>query len=199
MKLSAFIRGNIEPILHEWEIFAKTLFKAKKTTKILRDHAQKMLLIIALDLEQEQSKSEQTAKSKGLQQHENSTNTPAEKHGDERFNEGFSIIDVAAEYRALRASVTKLWGNVKKRTDQSDFNDLVRFNEAIDQSLNESIVSYSSTNEQQVHHLATMLSSAPDLSYIIDLNGVLLYVNEAMSNLYQKPAPSSCVQSAKLI
>ena len=79
------------------------------------------------------------------------------------------------------------------------FNDLVRFNEAIDQSLNESIVSYSSTNEQQVHHLATMLSSAPDLSYIIDLNGVLLYVNEAMSNLYQKPAPSSCVQSAKLI
>ena len=188
MKLSAFIRGNIEPIIQEWENFAKTLFKTKQTTKILRDHAQKMLLVIALDLEQEQSKSEQTAKSKGLQQQENSTDTAAEKHGDERFNEGFSILEVAAEYRALRASVTKLWGNIKKTMCASDINDLVRFNEAIDQSLNESIDSYSSTKEQQVHHLATMLSSAPDLSYIIDLNGVLLYVNEAMSNLYQKPA-----------
>ena len=57
----------------------------------------------------------------------------------------------------------------------------------IDQSLNESIVSYSLSKEQKVHHLTTMLSAAPDLSYIIDLGGVLLYVNEAMSNLYQKP------------
>ena len=164
MKLSAFIRDNIEPILQEWENFAKTLFKAKQTTKILRDHAQKMLLVVALDLEQEQSKSEQTAKSKGLQQQQNRTDTAAQKHGVGRFNDGFSIIEVAAEYRALRASVTKLWGNAKKAMHVSDINDLVRFNEAIDQSLNESIISYSTTKEQQARHLFNMLSSAPDLS-----------------------------------
>jgi len=188
MKLSAFIRDNIEPILQEWENFAKTLFKAKQTKKILRDHAQKMLLVIAVDLQQEQSKSEQIAKSKGLKQQQDITDTAANQHGVMRFNEGFSIIELTAEYRALRASVTKLWGNAKKQMDASDINDLVRFNEAIDQILNESIDSYSSTKEQQIRHLATMISSSPDLSYIIDLDGVLLYVNEAMSNLYQKPA-----------
>ena len=188
IKLSVFIVNNMEPILQEWENFAKIIFKTNQTTKILRDHARKMLLTIALDLQQKQSNSEQTAKSKGLQQQEHSIDTPAQEHGIVRFNEGFSIIEVAAEYRALRASVTKLWGNSKKTMHASDVNDLVRFNEGIDQSLNESITSYSSTKEQQVRHLATMLSSSPDPSYIIGLDGVILYVNKAMSILHQKPA-----------
>ncbi len=72
-----------------------------------------MLSVIALDLQQEQSKSEQTAKSKGLQQLKYRI-TPAQQHGVGRFNEGFSIIEVAAEYRALRASVTKTLGKCKK-------------------------------------------------------------------------------------
>jgi diguanylate cyclase (GGDEF)-like protein/PAS domain S-box-containing protein len=185
MKLSTFILDNIEPILQEWENFAQTIFEDKQTTKILRDDAKQMLLAFALDLQQEQSKSEQTAKSKGRQPQ---IDTAAEKHGVGRFDEGFSILDLAAEYRALRASVTKLWGNAKKAMHASDINDLVHFNEAIDQALNESIFSYSSSKEQQTRHLSTMLSFSPDLSYVIGLDGVFLYVNEAMSTLHQKPA-----------
>lgn len=185
MKLATFILDNMELILQEWESFAKTLFTAVPGRKILRDHAKKMLLVITEDLQQKQSKSEQTAKSKGEQQSE--AETAAEEHGVARLEDGFSMNEIAAEFRALRASVTKLWGEAKKMIRPSDINDLIRFNEAIDQSLNESIDSYSFSKEQQTRHFNTMLSSSPDLSYIIDADGVFLYVNKAMSELYQIP------------
>ena len=188
MKLSTFIKTNMEQVLTEWENFAKTLFTGVRSKKILRDHAKKMLLAIAQDLEQAQSKLEQTEKSKGLQERDYTKETAAEEHGLARMQEGFSINELAAEYRALRASVTKLWGNEKKKMLYSDITDLIRFNEAIDQSLNESIESYSLSKEKQARHFDTMLSSSPDLSYIIDSKGIFLYVNTAMSNLHQKPA-----------
>ena len=188
MKLSTFIKTNIELVITEWENFAKTIFIDIRTKKILRDHAKQILLAIAQDLEQSQSKLEQTAKSKGLQEHDHTKETAAEEHGFARMQEGFSITELAAEYRALRASVTKLWGNEKKTMLVSDITDLIRFNEAIDQSLNESIESYSLSKEKQARHFDTMLSSSPDLSFVIDSKGIFLYVNTAMSSLYQKPA-----------
>lgn len=187
MHLSQFILDNMEPILQEWESFAKILFKTAKSKKILRDHAKKMLLVMVCDLQKEQSKAEQTAKSKGQQPPE-CKDTPAEEHGIQRLEEGFSIIEIAAEYRALRASVTKLWGKAKSKILPHDIEDLIRFNEAIDQALHESIQSYTWFNNQQTRHFNTMLASSPDLSYIIDPNGILLYANKAMSELYKIPA-----------
>lgn len=50
---------------------------------------------------------------------------------------------MVSEFRALRASVTKLWcAQLVEPTDQ-DISDLIRFNEAIDQALTESISYYS--------------------------------------------------------
>ena len=56
MKLSAFILDNIESILQEWEHFASTIFPQAQNgnTVKLRDHAKKMLLVIANDLNQTQ-------------------------------------------------------------------------------------------------------------------------------------------------
>lgn len=186
MKLSSFILNNIEPILVEWENFAKSLFKTEQSKRTLRDDAKKMLLVIAQDLQQKQSRSEQTAKSKG-QQLQAITKTAAENHGIARMDDGFSINELAAEYRALRASVIKLWGNACEMINPSSINDIIRFNEAIDQLLHESIDSYARSKEQQARHFNTMLSSSPDLSFVIDKNGLFLYVNNAMSELYQQP------------
>ncbi|WP_409522990.1 hypothetical protein [Nitrincola sp. MINF-07-Sa-05] len=48
MRLADFIRTEIEPILQDWEEFAKTIFYAKHMGKIgLRDHAREMLLDVA--------------------------------------------------------------------------------------------------------------------------------------------------------
>ena len=66
MRLADFIRAEIEPILQEWEEFAKTISSARKMgTTGLRDHAKDMLLAISDDLDSPQSASEQVAKSKG--------------------------------------------------------------------------------------------------------------------------------------
>ncbi len=57
---------------------------------------------------------------------------------------GFSIEEVVAEYRAMRASVMRLWQADVGKADETDLQDILRFNEAIDQSLTESIARYSS-------------------------------------------------------
>lgn len=77
----------------EWEIFARTIFSLEhlKNREKLRDHAKKILLAIAKDLNQFQTQSEQTAKSQGLKPQNDNHNTAAEEHGTGRMEDGFSI------------------------------------------------------------------------------------------------------------
>lgn len=187
MRLSSFVIDNLELILDEWENFAKTLFVKTQSRVTLRDHAKEMLMAIVLDLQQSQSKTEQTAKSKGLLKSQGTLiGSAAKEHGLAPLGEGFSINDIVSEYRALRASVIKLWGNASKTIDSSNIVDLVRFNEAIDQSVNKSVASYSLYKEKQTRLFETALSSSPDLTCIFDTEGVFLYVNPAMCELFQK-------------
>jgi len=51
-------------------------------------------------------------------------------------------MSVVAEYRALRASVIRLWRASAPAPDVCDLADLTRFNESIDQSLTEAVRSY---------------------------------------------------------
>jgi hypothetical protein len=66
MTLSEFIRDNMEPILAEWEKYARTIpAAARMDTKALRDQAENILQAIAHDIEHAQTAEEQEAKSKG--------------------------------------------------------------------------------------------------------------------------------------
>ncbi len=67
MRLANFMRRNREPILAEWEEFAKTCVPAGGPlgARVLRDHAGEMLIVIADDLSQPQAALEQNEKSKG--------------------------------------------------------------------------------------------------------------------------------------
>ena len=186
MRLSTFIIDNIEPVLLEWVNFARTLFKDEQNIAVLRDDAKEMLMTIALDLQQAQSQAEQIAKSKGEQQPDLLA-TAAEDHGFARLKEGLNINEMVSEYRALRASVTKLWRKACKTIKKSDMDDLVRFNEAIDQSINESVAIYSFYKEKQARLFEAILASSPDLSYILDKKGMFLYANKAMIDLHQLP------------
>lgn len=105
MRLADFIRTEIEPILEDWEEFAKTILHAGHMDKTgLRDHARDMLLVIADDLDSHQNKSEQTDKSKGIAPADDEESW-AEVHGGERQTSGFSVIETVSEFRALvRAS-----------------------------------------------------------------------------------------------
>lgn len=153
-RLTAFIRSNTEQILTEWESFARGL-PGGDTMDIgaLRDHAKEMLNVIASDLESPQTRREQSDKSRGLSDAEEGgepgsgadqrhTLTAAQEHGAGRAESGFTVEAMVAEFRALRASVIRLWAVQQRQPSPQDFEDVTRFNEAIDQAIAESIMVY---------------------------------------------------------
>ena len=68
----------------------------------------------------------------------------AQTHAISRLMAGFSVEQVTSEFRALRASVIKHWMSRVKGGEEFEVEDMIRFNEAIDQALAESISSYAS-------------------------------------------------------
>jgi len=151
MRLADFILATREPILAEWEAFARTCAPASGSMDIaaLRDHADAMLAVIAADLATPQGRLAQSEKSKGRAPAEDPTvPTAAEEHGAGRAESGFTVEQMVAEYRALRASVIRLWTKAQGVLAADDVEDLTRFNEAIDQSLAESVSRFSQDLEQ---------------------------------------------------
>ena len=138
MRLSQFILSNLEKILMEWESFARTIIPVKDSNQLaLRDHAPQILEAIALDIETAQTELAQAEKSKG-RGHRSVEETAAETHSAQRLREGFNQVQLVSEYRALRASVTRLWLAASPELDASALYQLTRFNEAIDQAIGES-------------------------------------------------------------
>jgi signal transduction histidine kinase len=154
MRLADFIARNIEPILVEWEAFAATLLPAARSmdSSALRDHAEQILLAVAKDISTPQTTAAQREKSLGhAPQSIDATETAAQTHAVLRARRGFNINQLAAEYRALRASVLRLWID-QCRPAAPHLDDLIRFNEAIDQALAES-VSFFTTQVDQARNL----------------------------------------------
>jgi signal transduction histidine kinase len=141
MRIHQFILANMEKILAEWVSFARSIQPTKMTNAELRDHAKEMLLTLAKDLAAAKFEDDASEKPKG-QEANTSGETPAEIHADCRLQSGFTIDLLASEYRALRASVLKLWFAENKCDNDQDIDDLIRFNKGIDQALAESIVRY---------------------------------------------------------
>ena len=151
LRLSDFIVANREPILAEWEAFARTCAPASGSMDIasLRNHANEMLTVIAADLKTPQDRNEQSEKSKGnAPAVDSNEKTAAEKHGAERAESGFTTDQMVSEYRALRASVIRLWTKAQGEITPTELEDLTRFNEAIDQSLAESISRFTQDLDQ---------------------------------------------------
>ena len=159
MRLHDFIRQNMEEILVQWEIFASTLLPAatSMTGLLLRDHAHEILEAVMNDIAVPQTAQTQDDKSKGLiEKLPGAPQTAAETHGLLRATSGFEIKQMASEYRALRASVLKLWLTACDNTP-SHMDDIIRFNEAIDQALAESIDFFTEKIEERRNLFLGML------------------------------------------
>ena len=147
MRLADFILANVEPILGEWEAFARSIWPAGATAEVaeLRDDAEDILREAVLDMRSEQTGAEQAEKSKGTSRAEDQgdgLSRASSIHGSQRGTSGFDLWAVIAEYRALRASVLRLWRESDPAPDLHDVDDLTRFNESIDQSLTHAVRSY---------------------------------------------------------
>jgi signal transduction histidine kinase len=143
MRLSEFMSSHREDILSEWVTFARSCLPIASGMDLamLRDHASEMLDTIAADLNTPQTKVEQADKSEGKSDaapDSDAPDTAAQSHGAARAESGFSVEQMVSEYRALRATVTRLWIETLGELTHKDLDELVRFNEAIDQALAES-------------------------------------------------------------
>lgn len=187
MKLSTFINHNMQNILTEWDLFAKTLEpEGTLSKKRVRDHAEQILRAIALDIDTRQSSDEQLKKSRGMSP-DRFAKSGASVHGTARHSDGFTLLQVTAEYRALRATVQRLWFALGNELTPAHSADLIRFNEAIDQALAESVVTY-----------ATQATRARDTFLAIlghDLRGPLATIALSGSLLRQPGISSSTVTS----
>jgi len=152
MRLADFIATNTEPILAEWEAFARSVKPgAKMDALALRDHAEDILRATARDMMNPQSAAEQASKSTGHASEGSDSQRltgASEVHGVGRVGSGFDLLEVVSEYRALRASVIRLWRDSEPHPDLRDLDDLTRFNESIDQSLTKAVGSYTSRVDQ---------------------------------------------------
>ena len=154
LRLADFIVQDMERILIEWESFATQHGPQgiRLDSATLRDHAEEILDAIVLDLRTAQSGYEQDEKSKGHTPSQGGSNTAAQTHAVLRADVGFNIIQMAAEYRALRASVLKLWASNSSQATTNyleAFTDVGRFNEAIDQALMESVTFFTQEVERK--------------------------------------------------
>ena len=158
-RLSRFIRENVEPILAEWEAFARSLpAGGAMDVTALRDHAKEMLLVIAADLERPQTDRAQDEKARGERDAGEARGAnAAQAHGTGRAGSGYTVGQMVAEFRALRASVTRLWSAQQAGAAATDLDDLIRFNEAIDQAIAESVSRFSqAVGETQERFLAIL-------------------------------------------
>ena len=107
--------------------------------------------------------------------------TEAEKHGSSRFAEGYDVNQAMAEFRALRATVLRLFGE-NQQLAQAD--EITRFNEAIDQALAESLARFTALKNRQSRLFEVLLSNSPDLNYIVEPAGILIYANKSFAHVF---------------
>lgn len=150
MNLSAFIRSHITQILAEWTAFAKKAAPPDggMSNLALTDHAEAILAAVAIDIETRQSKQQQYEKSQGDELDCGEEESAAATHGRLRHQSNFSLLQLSSEFRALRATVLRLWLPLVPHMSDTTIYEMVRFNEAIDQALAESIVTFSARAER---------------------------------------------------
>jgi signal transduction histidine kinase len=144
LELAEFIDRERLTIVAEWESFARTLLPAAGglTALALRDHADEILTAIIRDMKSRQTATEQAEKSKGRGQAQR-LGEMGEIHASLRIEIGFRLGQMVAEYRALRASVLRLWEKVG-----GDPGGVTRFNESIDEALTVAVDSFTETTER---------------------------------------------------
>jgi signal transduction histidine kinase len=182
MDLAAFIRSKEEAIVAEWEAFAKTYLPsaAHMDRVALRDHVIGLLRFIANDLETSETERERSEKAKGQGPKEGGAHdSAAETHAALRFTGGFDTIEMISEFRALRASVIKLWRAEWSKVETSEIlPDLLRFNEAIDQVMTESLARFT----QKFTHSGSLFVG----TLVDDFRGPLVAVSNSAHELLIK-------------
>ena len=144
LRLGPFILENMEAILADWETLAKTQWRGPlASSEVLRNDAEKMLRAAVADMATDQTLEGQRIKSEGgASGNVSEVDSSATGHGLSRVDDGFDIRRMVAEFRALRATVGRLWWASSPAPHPEQIADMERFNEALDQLLAASVESF---------------------------------------------------------
>jgi signal transduction histidine kinase len=201
MRLSDFIRAHSEEIAKEWEGFARTCSPAaaKMSVDQLRDHILPLLRFVAGDMDTPQTGFEQSEKAQGRQPLAKIEASEAEEHAALRIIDGFTVDQVIGEFRALRASILRLWIKHRPADFQVDAAQVTRFNESIDQMLSESVVRHGRLESEAREHSSGRDAFLATLSH--ELRGPLaaiangVHIVQALGATNPRLAPVAAMMS----
>lgn len=136
MPLPALIRANLDRLVDEWCAYAADhIAPAKALTRTeLENSSEELFTAIADDMCTAETEEERIQKSHG----ERTGNSRAlidyaQCHANHRAGQGFSLPDMASEFRAVRASVMRLCGD-GDGGQPIPIAQIVRFNESLDEA-----------------------------------------------------------------
>lgn len=120
----------------------------------------------------------------------------------QRLQAGYTINQLVSEYRALRDSVLKLWADYCLKVLATDPQDIMRFNEAIDQALAESVLCYSLLMVESVDNermrFEAILQAVPVGIGMADKQGKLVLINAENQRMWSAyPLPECIAQYAE--
>ena len=108
-------------------MFAATLLPDEEfSASVLRDGIVDMLNEIAADMDRAQSAEQQQGKSEGAPRRYQHIEDAAERHALSRVKMGLSARQLISEFRALRATVIRLWQRDVIEIDKPSLYDLTR-------------------------------------------------------------------------
>ncbi|HVF36016.1 MAG TPA: HAMP domain-containing sensor histidine kinase, partial [Candidatus Saccharimonadia bacterium] len=104
---------------------------------------------------------------------------------------GFNVSQTAAEYRALRASVIRLWLATGPELGPPEIDELIRFNEAMDQALAESVFYFakSAARDRNLflgvlsHELRTPLATIAASAHVIQKSEALQPLRDSAARI----------------
>jgi signal transduction histidine kinase len=142
MPLASFIATHREEILQAWEKTASSRAPRGSKTNFapLRDHLGQLLEAIARDLDAHADRPDGNRAS----EHKAWKNVEAlgEIHGAGRAYEGIALTRMIPEFLALRSCTTRLWLESEPAATESDLEDVIRFDEALDHALMHSVTEF---------------------------------------------------------
>ncbi|MEN1939705.1 sensor histidine kinase [Luteimonas sp. MJ246] len=147
--LADFIEHRADAIVDEAITFARSVDAGTSLgVDELRDHLPQVLAAIAADLRRRQTRAEEIDKSQGRAPTDRgAARSAAATHALHRAHSGFSISELVAEYRAMRAAVLRAWAEAPEEVPAVP-GEITRFNEAIDEAIAESVKYYADEVER---------------------------------------------------
>ncbi|MBV8627562.1 MAG: HAMP domain-containing histidine kinase [Paraburkholderia sp.] len=185
MDLADFIEANIQALVDDWAEYALAISQedSQLNENQLRNSAFDILIAIAADMREPQNAAQQQSKSRaGKHVPPSRFNQIARLHAEDRLSHAFGINDVVAEFRALRATVLRRWQTTSPGGAMA-FQEMIRFNEGIDEVLAESVRHYVMRTERIRDLFAGVLAHdlRSPLGAILNSSEVLLH-DEGLSS-----------------